>query len=237
MKNIFFLMALAAAPWCGWGQTRQIEEAILNAQLKDGSLTGPVALTKSRAWQAVRGGYPDIPWDTVSKKVVVERVIEFAGVMKGQAFKRVKEWAALRFGKLDDVLEYEDAESGKIIVEGWVPVYYEATFASLFDSERKAAAWRELEFSLVVTLKDGRAKVRYENLAYRYNIGGFSFGGVYMPSQVFRLPLDCSFPVIANDSSTWKGTLDLLSKTMVLLTATAPDLEGYIRAVLDDYRF
>ena len=43
--------------------------------------------------------------------------------MKGQAFKRVKEWAALRFGKLDDVLEYEDAESGKIIVEGWVPVY------------------------------------------------------------------------------------------------------------------
>ena len=38
---------------------------------------------------------------------ILAAVIEFAGVMKGQAFKRVKEWAALRFGKLDDVLEYE----------------------------------------------------------------------------------------------------------------------------------
>ena len=236
MKNVLFFLALWA-PVVGWGQTVEMEEVYLNQCMADKKWDQPTGLEKVRLWKQLRDVYPVIPFDTATKDVLVEHIITFPGVMKGAAFKRVKEWGALHFGSLEAVTDYEDAESGKIILEGWVGITYESTFSNFWGTTKAVPTSRHLYFSLVVTVKDGKAKMRYENLKYHYTVGGYIVGNTYFPVELVRAPLGRMFPITAGESGTWKGSMDLLSKTMQELNATAPSLEQYVRDVAVDYGF
>lgn len=236
MKRLTFSLVLLA-PRFLFAQTVDIETAYVNKCLAENKWTQVVATDNARLWKQIRGEYPVIPYDTTTGEVVVEHVITFAGVTQAQAFKRVKEWAALHFGSLAAVTDYEDAESGKIILEGWVPVLYESTFDNLWGKNKSVPMTRSLYFSLVVTVKDGKAKVGYKNMKYHYTIGGYVLGNVYMPVEWVRMPLGQAFPITAGDPGTWKGSIDLIRRTMSEVNATAPSLEKYIRDVVKDYGF
>lgn len=237
MKKIFIALALCA-PWvAAWGQTAAMEEKYLNEAVTSGKLTQAEATYRARLWKEIRGEYPVIPYDTAKKELVFDQVIAFPGVTKAVAFKRVKEWAALNFGKLDAVLEYEDAESGKIILEGWTAVLYEDSYENVWGKMKAFPNNRDLTFSMVITLKDGKAKVEYENLKYRYWIWGLVLNGVYHPRELVHVGLEFGFPLISGDPGTWKGTFNLLSRTIAELNATGPSIEKHIRAADDDYRF
>lgn len=236
MKNVFFIL-MVCAPWVGWGQTVEIEEAYLNNMVKNAIVNQAEAMNIARAWKDVKSIYPVIPFDTATKEILVEKVIAFPGITKAQAFKRVKEWAALNFGKLDAVLEYEDLETGKIILEGFVHISYEITYEGFWGKIKSAPTGTDLKFSLVVTLKDGKAKVKYENLAYKSVIGGYMAGSTYVPRETVVSRIVMGFPLVAGPPSSWRGNFDLLNKTMRELNATAPSLEKYVRAVVDDYGF
>lgn len=238
MKNNLFLWALVLAPWCGWGQTVELEEEYLNKCVREQKWTQAEATERVRLWRQMKVEYPVIPYDTSAKEVTVDRVITFPGVKREVAFRRVKEWAALTFGSLEEVTDYEDAASGKIILEGYVVVTYQASFDNLWGNLKSVPDSKRLYFSLVVTVKDDKAKVEYKNLKYWYTIGGYTIGNTYIPLEVVRMPFGLGFPVTAAaDKGTWKGALDLLRKTMVELNATAPSLEAYVRAVDEDYKF
>lgn len=236
MKKIFFMVALCAPVWA-CGQTVELEEAYVNKCISEKTWTQIESTDRGKQWKALRAVYPKIPYDTATKMVTVEHIVTFPGVAQAQAFKRVKEWGALHFGSLDAVTDYEDAESGKIIMEGFVPVTYEATFENMWGTTKSVPTFKSLYFSLVVTVKDGKAKVRYENLKYHYTVGGYMAGSVYVPVEVVRLPFGVGFPITAGAPGTWKGAVELLNKTMSELNATAPSLEKYVREVTADYGF
>jgi len=236
MKKLLFVLAVCA-PWMGWGQTVEMEEAYMNKCLSDKTWDQVHGAERVRLWRTLRDGYPIIPFDTATRSVTVEHIISFPGIDKVTAFKRVKEWGALHFGSLEAVTDYEDLESGKIILEGWVPVSYDATFENIWGNVKSVPSYRSLYFSLVVTVKAGKAKVRYENLKFHYSVGGYIVGGVYMPVELVRAPLGGLFPITSSDSSTWPGSVDLIRKTMRELNATAPSLETYVRSAEADYGF
>lgn len=235
---ITFLVALCGPVWV-WGQTVSIEKALLNKALKDGTLTAEEVTDRARMLREIEKIYPDVPYDTATGRVVIpEQVISFPGVTKAQAFKRVKEWAALTFNDLESVIDYEDVESGKIILEGWTSVVYSASFKNIWGNVKSLPDERRLLFSLVVTVKDGKAKVGYENLKYRHTIPGFvNAANQYVPKRELEYPVTAYFPLAFSEPGTWRGAIDLMNKTMQELKGTAPSLEKYVRAVVKDYEF
>ncbi len=235
MKHVLIMLLLV--PVVGWGQTVGIEEAYLNAAVKAKKWTQEEASARGKAWAQIKGKYPVLPYDTVRKEMVIEDVIEFSGITKAQAFKRVKEWAALNFGKLDAVLEYEDLESGKIILEGFTEVTHLTLSPGAWGRLKSAPTNSNLYFSLVVTMKDGKAKVQYENLRFRYWRAGFAMASYYVPGEWENTGFSYYYPVTAREPDGWAVTLDLLSKSVSELKATAPSLERHIRAVGEDYKF
>jgi hypothetical protein len=238
-KVLFFFVLMGCQSVLMSGQTVALEEAYINECIRSQKWSQTESAERVRLWKQLRLDYPVLPYDTLMDRVVVEHVITFPGVMKDQAFKRVKEWSALHFGSLAAVTDYEDAGSGKIILEGWSSVWYSATFDNLWGKSKTQPAERQVLYSLVVTVKDGKAKVRYENIKYKYRIVGYmNSANQYVAAQDFTIALSGLFPVASvEDSATWKGSLDLLRKTMEVLNATAPSLEKYVRDSVGDNDF
>lgn len=239
MKNMLLFLALVAAPVLGWGQTVAIEKSLLNKALKEGTLTSEEVTERARMLREIEKIYPVIPYDSATGRVAIpDVVISFPGVTKAQAFRRVKEWAALTFNDLESVVEYEDVESGKIILEGWTSVVYSSSFKNIWGKVKSAPDERRLLFSLIVTVKDGKAKVGYENLKYRHTIAGYiNSANQYVPKQEFEYPVLVAFPLAFSEPGSWKGAIDLMNKTMDELKSTGPSLEKYVRAFVEDYGF
>lgn len=238
MKTFFLSVGLCVVVGVVSGQSIAAERAILNTALKEGLLSAPEVTERVRALKDLEPIYPVLPMDTATGKVEVSTVITFPGVTKAQAFKRVKEWAALNFSDLESVIDYEDVEMGKIILEGGVQVWYSATMKNVWGAAKSMPEERWLLFSLVVTVKDGKAKVEYKNLQHRHTIPGYiNAANQYVPKQEFLYPMSFLLPLAWSAPATWKGTIDLLNKSMSELNATAPSLEKYIREVVVDYGF
>jgi len=235
MNKVLLVMLLA--PVLGWGQTVALEAAYLNKQISEKKWTSEESSSISKAWSQIKGQYPKFPYDSVEKKIWIENVIEFPGTTKATAFKRVKEWGALHFGKLETVLEYEDIETGKIILEGFSEISHLTKGITTWFQNKPIPTTSNLYFSLVITLKDGKAKVHYENLEFRHWRDGYSLGSYYVPGEWERSTFHTYFPITARPSDTWVVTLDLMRKSLIELQATAPSLERYIKAAGDDYRF
>jgi len=237
--NKVVVLALLWLPVMGWGQTVEIEAAYLNKQIAEKKWTPAQMQERSRIWRELRGSYPILPYDSVRREIYVKQIIHFPGITKAQAFKRVKEWGALNFTDLESVIDYEDLETGKIILEGWQRVWFSATLENLWGNIKSFPDERRLLFSLVVTIKDGSAKVEYKNLKYKQRIAGYyaALTNIYIPAQEYVYPVILSFPLVDSSPDKWEGAIDLIKETMRVLNATAPDLEQYIKAVGDDYRF
>jgi hypothetical protein len=169
--------------------------------------------------------------------VTIVDVIEFPGITKAQAFKRAKEWGALNFGDLESVLEYEDFETGKIILEGFTEITQLTRYKGVWGGSRMAPTSSKLYFSLVITIKDGKAKVQYENLEYRYWHSGYASATFYVPGEWFINSINSYFPVTSLAPDMWEPTIEMLQNSVRQLKSTAPSLSKHILESVDDYRF
>jgi hypothetical protein len=236
MKKLLTVAGMAIASLC-FAQTAEIENELINRQFSEGKVSPAVAQEKAKAWRTMRDQYPKVPFDTVSNRVVVERVIAFPGISKAIAFKRCKEWAALNFRKLDSVVEYEDVESGKLILEGYVEVTHLVSFENIWGAQKSLPTKSDLHFSLVLTLVDGKAKVAYHNLRFSDYVPGYASGSSYVPGEWVDRSFESLFPIVNRDYSKWKGIMDLVVNSLSDINRTAPALERYITDYNRDYKF
>ena len=238
MKTKFkVLVGLLVISVCCGAQTVEIEAEILNRGISEKKWDLAEMQERARIWKIERVNYPKIPYDTVLKKAVFQQYFKFDGITKVQAFKRCKEWAAFKFNKLDAVIEYEDIESGKLILEGYVEIPYIKTFKNMWGNLKSAPTAIELYFSLMITMVDGKAKVTYHNLRYRTFIPGFVSSNVYIPAEYYTFSFDSMFPMIEKDFLSWGGAFDLVRNSLAELNGTAPDLEKYVNEFKVDYKF
>jgi hypothetical protein len=224
-------------PLLSTGQTVDIENALINKWIAEKKWDAAGIQERAKVWKQERVNYPVVPFDSLSGKVVTSQVIQYSGVSKSQAFKRTMEWAALRFNKVASVVEYSDADAGKLVLEGYVPIHFMGSFKNIWGNVKTLPRSSDLHFSMVITLVEGKAKIEYHNLHFKTFVQGFIAGNVYVPSEIVRNNFEDMFPIIEQDFSMWSGTFDLVRKSLAELNATGPDLSRFLNATNLDYKF
>ncbi len=230
-------MLLLLLPLFCSAQTIQLEEAFLNTNVRLKKWNTEELADISRGWKNVKEIYPLLPFDTVSKRLHSIHVVSFLGVSKEQAFRRVKEWGALNFRSLESVIDYEDASSGKIVMEGWTRIYFNATKENWWGEIKKIPQQRRLLFSMIVTVKEGKAKVEFTNMEFKVYEPAQVLGSVYVPEVNRTYSIEEAFPLMKSPPDTWEGAVNLMKSAMSALDSNVPSLERYIRYAPKDYDF
>ena len=217
-------------------QSVEIENAILNRAIQQKEWLQEEIVAKGKEWAALRKEYPSIPYDSLSKTFYFQRLINFSGVSKPLAFKRAKEWGALNFGRLQSVTDYENAEDGVLIFEGYAEIDYTSTYSGLFGRANRETQ-TDLYFSIIIRIKDERATVKFENLRFKYRVGGTVIGSVYYPVEYYDLPFGYMFPIVKQNLSKWAGSINLLNASKSAILHTIESIEKYMQQTDKDNKF
>ena len=73
-------------------------------------------------------GYPEIPYDTASKSFKYEFVVHFDDINKEIIYNRVLEYASINFDYLANITDYQDYNSGKIILKVKIPTQWKSAY-------------------------------------------------------------------------------------------------------------
>lgn len=217
-------------------QTVEIENAILNKSIQQKEWLQDEIVSKGKEWAALRKEYPVLPFDSATNRFKFERLINFSGVSKPVAFKRVREWGALNFGRLQSVIDYENADDGVLILEGFTEIDYTSTYSGLFGRANRETQ-TDLFFSMVIRIKDERATVKFENLRFKYKVGGTVIGNVYYPIEFYELPFGYMFPIVKQNQAKWRGYIDLVNSSKNRLLGLMESVEKYIQQTEKDGKF
>lgn len=177
--------------------------------------------------------YPDVPYDSVTKKVEYEFISALDGISRDIIVNRVSEWAAVSFGSTDGLLTNQDSTS-RLILNGSIEVFFPDMFMVWKNSWRGYVEKEQLNssfcfFTMVFTIKDGRMKSRILNISYEYTepIG----------DQTVSRTLDSCFPISSNEQDEWKAIITLVNETRESLKAMIALLGDYIKAYESDYNW
>lgn len=187
----------------------------------------------SFSWRALMDsvGYPEIPYDTVSRKVEYVFIHNLQGIPRETIVNRVSEWAAVSFGSTDGLLTRQGSTS-RLILNG----YMEIPFPDLFMVWKNA--WvgyveKELQnssicyFTMVFTVKEGRMKSQVMNLSYEYTD--------FINDRSISKNLVSLFPISSNEEDEWKAIIGLVNETRTSLQAMMDLLIEYVKDYEDDY--
>lgn len=95
-----------------------------------------------------------------------EEVVTLNNMNKGQIFEQSKIWIAKRFKSANNVIQYADGNTGTIVGKG------NMKFPCVGYIECTAYANSNVNFTLTIDVKDGKAKLAFTDL------------GIYMPPSV-----------------------------------------------------
>ena len=187
----------------------------------------------SFAWRALMDsvGYPEIPYDTINRKVEYVFIHGLDGIPRETIVNRVSEWAAVSFGSTDGLLTRQGSTS-RLILNG----YMEIPFPDLFMVWKNA--WvgyveKELQnssicyFTMVFTVKEGRMKSQLMNLSYEYTD--------FVSDRSVNKNLLSLFPISSNEQDEWKAVIGLVNETRTSLNTMMGQLIGYIQDYENDY--
>jgi len=178
-------------------------------------------------------GYPDVPYDSVTKKVEYEFISALDGISRDIIVNRVSEWAAVSFGSTDGLLTNQGSTS-RLILNGSLELLFPDIFMVWKNSWRGYVEKEQLNssycfFTMVFTIKDGKMKSRIVNISYEYTdpIG----------DRTVSRTLNSCFPISKNEQDEWKATITLVNETRESLEAMIALLGDYIQAYESDYNW
>lgn len=240
MKYTLLLALLSLSPFFSQAQNILLEENYIRQQYHSKQWSPDEYSVRREKWMALKPDYPTLPFDTLQKIFKPVEIIEFPGISKEQAFKRIKEWAAIRFSNLDKIQVYEDIENGKLILLGSNEIKHQKLSYTFFDS-KFVHVKSNLTFTLVVSVKDNKAKLQFENLALKYYRGGYANGtgsdGYYVPGEWITQDVTDYFPISAASLKEWDINLELVKNCFQSLKSNAEDLNKYIQDAEDSEKF
>ena len=185
------------------------------------------------AWKEVidSTGYPEIPYDSVSKKVEYQFVTALDGMTRETIVNRVSEWAAVSFGSTDGLLTHQGTAS-RLILNGSIEVLFLDMFlvyknAWVGDVEKEQLNSSICYFTLVFTIRDGKMKTQVKNLSYQYTD--------FISGRSIDRTLNSCFPISNNKQDEWKAIITLVDETSESLDTMMALLVGYIKDYENDY--
>lgn len=224
MRNVL-LAAILLLGVAAKAQTLKIEFDSIESAFKQGKVLQVDAI-KKRAF--LEKNYPALPFDTLIQDFSFSWTVDLPGVPKNVIFKRVKERCAAIYGDIDAVLRYEDMETGKIIVKGYVPIHYKQSYQGLWKI-RELPGKADCYHTIVFTIKDG--KMKYEILSLTYK------GRIAVTNGTYEYDFKSMFPVGMKSEIEIRNTLELASDTLRAFDLIKRHFQAYILAWKSDYEF
>ncbi len=239
MKHLFTLLLLAFSLSVS-AQTQAIEEAYINNQIHNHEIPVAEAAEKAKEYKRILkelGGYPQLPFDSTTNDFKFEYILDVPGVSKSILLKRIKEWCAINYVELAAVAKYEDAESGKFILKGYVRLPFKRTYEWLFGKSTQSFSDFKAYHTISFTVKDGRVKYRIESLTYKWYVPGRMIGNNYTPAIESEYSLRSLFPLIAGDINNLANQFELIHNTVKAFDSSRGDLLRYLQNWQEDYKF
>jgi len=184
--------------------------------------------------------YPILPYDTLSGSINFTYVLECPKVSKEVLFKRVKEWCALSYVDIENVLRYEDIESGKIIIKGYIPMAYRKTYKGWFGQTRTYSQSSKGYHTIVATCKEGKVKLEIKDIRFSFTTRPYwsSLTNTYQPGTESEIYLNQMFPITKNEPfEEWIGLLDLARQSALEYKSHSISLNWYLLNWEKDYKF
>lgn len=226
MRNVL-LAAILLLSVAAKAQTLKIEFDSIESAFKQGKVLQVDAIKKRALLEKI---YPVLPYDTLIQDFSFSWVIDLPGVPKNVIFKRVKERCAALYGDIDAVLRYEDMETGKIIVKGYVPIHYKQSYQGLWKT-REILSQADCYHTLVFTIKEGKMKYEMLNLTYR---GSIAYSAT---NSTYQYDFKSMFPVGMKSEIEIRNTLEVASDTFRAFDLIRKHFQTYILAWKSDYEF
>ena len=233
MEKLIILLTILTPFFLG-AQTSEIEKSYINKLFKDDPSTKTKAVTFNNLLN--KGVYPNLPYDTLTKKVEWKHVFYFEGMKKKDIYNRVKEWSARNFRSFDAVADYDDYESGKFMVKGFFNLPLSFKYNTLFFQGKGSIAIKC--FSIYVfTIKDNALKLEVVRAENEISTEGYLIGSTYTPSSTTRGSIMNTFPLFRQPENLWEGYMEFYNQMNNEFNLTFDDVEKYIREYKEDYNF
>lgn len=176
-------------------------------------------------------GYPEVPYDSVSKKMEYGFMHDLEGIPRETMVNRVLEWAAVTFGSTDALLT-QQGNASRIILNGSLEVLFPDMFMVWKNSWAGYVETEQLNssfcyFTLVFTIKEGKMKTQVKNLTYQYTD--------FVKDRTITKTLNACFPISSHDKEEWKALISLVNETTGSLNTMMGLLVDYIRDYETDY--
>jgi hypothetical protein len=236
MKRLFTIVAVTLFVFPIYSQTREMEDKSLEQRFLSKELDQLQYKTLVKSWQALlkEYPYPNLPYNESTQQVEFETVYELPGVPQEIIYKRVKEWAAISFGRLSAVLHYEDFETGKIILKGSFKVPYIDFYKGFWGAERKTINSSTCNFTSIITINSGKIKIQNLGLDFEYTSYSYS---TYVSEITTNRDLNEHFPISSYPEEYWKEYLQILDTTQERIKKLNSSLKAHILNYSEDYNF
>ena len=155
----------------------------------------------------------DLPIDSITKRVVFTQIAQVDSLTQAEILAKANEWIALNFTSAKDVVQLNNAETGKIIVKGNFTSYAHALIGS------KILDYGIWKFTLVFEAKVSRYRISFTDLVHEhiYDRGSASGGNIE------NLKPDCG-----NMHLTKKSWLELKMSAKTSIEKYLKDIKMYI---------
>lgn len=235
MKNLhkiaFLLLLSFGLP--AFSQTKALEnESLMNRYLAK-EFTQLEFKDLSIAWRDMTDtiGYPEVPYDSISKKVEYTFENTLGGISRETIVNRVSEWAAVTFGSTDALLTHQ-GNTSRLILNGSVEILFPDMFMVWKNSWRGYVETEQLNssicyFTMVFTIKDGRMRSQIVNISYQYTD--------FVSDRTISMTLNSCFPISNNEQEEWKALITLVNETKASLKIVNDLLVDYIKDYENDY--
>lgn len=177
--------------------------------------------------------YPEVPFDSVSKKVEYTFENSLLGISRETIVNRVSEWTAVSFGSTDALTTHQDKAS-RLILNGSVEILFPDMFMVWKNSWRGYVETEQLNssicyFTMVFTIREGKMKSEIVNISYQYTD--------FVSDRTISMTLNSCFPISNNEQEEWKAMITLVNETRSSLNAVNDLLLAYIKDYENDYNW
>lgn len=178
-------------------------------------------------------GYPEVPYDSISKKVeyVYENALD--GIPHETIVNRISEWAAVNFGSTEALLTHQ-GNTSRLILNGSIEVLFPDMFMVWKNSWRGYVETEQVNssicfFTMVFTIKDGKMKSQIINISFQYTD--------FVSDRSISRTLNSCFPISINEQEEWKALITLANETKESLNIVNDLVVAYIKDYENDYNW
>ncbi len=240
MKFKIFFLLFSITPFISISQTEELEKENFTKKITESNTYSSEELMQyGKEWNKLmdqKGGYPELPYDTVSKDLVYKIVTDFNELNTEIIFNRIIEWASIAVYDPDDVIVHQNRETGKIILKGTVNIDYAYDKTNFWGIDKEKKNYTRCAITIICTVSNNKLKMEIRDLRFIYLE---SYLGAYglRHNEFFEKPVNMLYPITDFPVNQWNEYLELLIATNDKMKSLQTDLVSYIDDYFNDYDY